>query len=251
MAHVLHHSEAVDVYLQTAPPGPSVPWREASFAVLGLEATGPDPHRGQILSLACVPVEKGRAIIGKASETIVRAGRIHQALDAILEALTGRALVAHTAAVHGGFLSAALKTEGIDLNGPMLDTSVLVGWVPLRAASEAGLSSAALDPAPGLSRVASSMGLPIHRPHQASGDALTAAQLFMALASHLDQVHPQTVGSLARLSSENRPTKSPNGGTSMATTERGEGPIRWPRRTPIQAPNLHETPSNSGMRKTD
>jgi hypothetical protein len=37
------------------------------------------------------------------------------------------------------------------------------------------------------------------------GDLQTApaAQLFMALTSHLDQVHPQSVGSLARLSSKN------------------------------------------------
>jgi DNA polymerase-3 subunit epsilon len=33
-----------------------------------------------------------------------------------------------------------------------------------------------------------------------SGDALTTAQLFLALATRLDRVEPQTVGSLARLS---------------------------------------------------
>ena len=44
------------------------------------------------------------------------------------------------------------------------------------------------------------LGLPAHRPHHADGDALTTAQLFIALATRLDAVAPQTVGSLARLS---------------------------------------------------
>ena len=199
MAVFEHHSEAADVYLRTAPPAPSVPWREAPFAVLGLETTGPYPHRDEIISLACVPVEQGRAIIGKASETIVRAGRMHQVRDAIFEALTGRVLVAHAAPLHVGFLSAALRGVGIDLKGPALDTSVLAAWVPRWGAQESERRPEAVGTSPGLSRAASSMGLPVHRPHQASGDALTAAQLFMALASHLDQVNPQTVGSLARL----------------------------------------------------
>jgi DNA polymerase-3 subunit epsilon len=204
MAAVEHHPAAVDLYLQTPPPAPSVPWREASFAVLGLEVTGSDPDRDQILSLACVPVRRGRAIIGQSSETTVDPEQMHPALDAILEALTGRVLVAHAAAVHVGFLSVALRSAGLELMGPALDTSVLAAWVPPRAGSKAQWPLA-MGASPGLAWAASSMGLPIHRPHQASGEALTAAQLFMALASHLDRAHPQTVGSLARLSSESRP----------------------------------------------
>jgi DNA polymerase III epsilon subunit-like protein len=52
----------------------------------------------------------------------------------------------------------------------------------------------------GLADAARAFGLPVHRPHVAAGDALTAAQLFLALATHLDAREPQTVGSLARLS---------------------------------------------------
>ena len=65
---------------------------------------------------------------------------------------------------------------------------------------------------PGLSEAASAFGLPVHRLHEAGGEALTTAQLFMALASKLDRVHPQSVGSLARLCSKTggcnpRPTR--------------------------------------------
>jgi hypothetical protein len=60
---------AVERYLSTASLGPCVPWREASFAVLGLELTGPDPEYDEIGRVAWVPVECGRALIGAASET--------------------------------------------------------------------------------------------------------------------------------------------------------------------------------------
>jgi DNA polymerase III epsilon subunit-like protein len=49
---------------------------------------------------------------------------------------------------------------------------------------------------PGLSGLARSLGLPVHRPHHADGDALTTAQVFIALATHLDGFRAQTLGSL-------------------------------------------------------
>ena len=191
MAILEARSKAVVGYLRAPLPAPSVPWREASYAVLGLEATGPDLHRSEIASVACVPVERGKVIIAEVSES--------QTLDAILQALTGRILVAHAAPVHIGLLSAALSIAGIRLRGPALDTAALAKWVPRRAAAEDDRPPAAVDTSPGLSMAASGMGLPVHRPHQASGDALTAAQLFIALATHLDRAGPQSVGSLARL----------------------------------------------------
>jgi DNA polymerase-3 subunit epsilon len=203
MVVIDHHAGAVEGYLRTAPPASSLPWRQASFAVLGIEASGPDPHSDQLVSVACVPVEGGKAIIGEASERTVRSGRMEDSLDRILEALTGRVLVAHGAPVHVGFLSAALNRIGVCLREPTLDTAVLADRVPRLAAAEDDRPQVAVDAAPSLPTAAAGMGLPVHRPHEASGEALTAAQLFMALASHLDQAHPQSVGSLARLCSKN------------------------------------------------
>lgn len=51
----------------------------------------------------------------------------------------------------------------------------------------------------GLSDLARSLGLPVHRPHHADCDALTTAQVFIALATHLDGFKPQTLGSLQRM----------------------------------------------------
>jgi DNA polymerase III subunit epsilon len=189
-------SEGVEGYLRTALPASSLPWRQASFAVLGLEATGPDPRRDQLVSVACVPVERGKAIIGKASEATIRPGA--EALEPIVEALTGRVLVAHGASRHTTFLSAVLEEAGLRLFGPALDTSVLAAWVPQRAPADGDGPWSPADISPGLSEAASAMGLPVHRPHEAGGEALTTAQLFMALASKLDRLHPQSVGSLAR-----------------------------------------------------
>jgi len=60
-------------------------------------------------------------------------------------------------------------------------------------ALERGVPSAAAS----LSELARSLGLPVHRPHHALGDALSTAQVFIALATHLDEFAPQTVRSLA------------------------------------------------------
>jgi DNA polymerase-3 subunit epsilon len=201
MATLERQSEVVDGYLRTAPPASSIPWRQASFAVLGLEATGPDPQRDQLVSVACVPVEGGKAIMGKASEATIPAGGV--ALEQVVKALTGRVFVAHGASRHMAFLSAALERAGVRPSGPALDTAVLAAWVPPHAPAKGNRSWSPTDISSGLSEAASAIGLPVHRPHEAGGAALTTAQLFIALASKLDRVHPQSVGTLARLSSKN------------------------------------------------
>ena len=94
-----------------------------------------------------------------------------------------------------GFLSAVFERTGLRLCGQVLDTAVLAAWVPPRAPAEGDRSWSPAEISPGLSEAASAFGLPVHRLHEAGGEALTTAQLFMALASHLDQVHPQSVGS--------------------------------------------------------
>jgi DNA polymerase-3 subunit epsilon len=62
-------------------------------------------------------------------------------------------------------------------------------------------------PPPGISlgRLANALGQPAETPHHALGDALTTAKAFVALASLLDKVQPQTVGSLLAAGAEDRP----------------------------------------------
>jgi DNA polymerase III subunit epsilon len=218
-------SPAAHAYESTPEPAPSTPWRDATFSVIDLELTGLDPVVHEIVSFATVTVTGGTVRLADARYRIVRprrmpdaaSVRIHglresdlaaapaleEVFDDLLEALTGRTLVAQVAPIEEGFLRAAFDANGLTLRNSFVDTAALALELrqrrhqrPLgRPRSE---SSGTAVSSPGLSGLARSLGLPVHRPHHADGDALTAAQVFIALATHLDAYEPQTVGSLVR-----------------------------------------------------
>ena len=214
---------AADAYRSSAPPSSDTPWREAAYAVVDLETTGLDARHDEIISFASIPIDAGRIVVGGSYTTIIRPRtmpppetiRIHglrrtdlegaptlaETLERILDALHERVLVAHVARVEKTFLAAALKTARVRLRGPVLDTAVLAKRALGAAAPPKHVQAEARSrDEPGLSRAARRFGLPVHRPHHAEGDALTTAQLFIALATLLEEGSPQTVGSLARLS---------------------------------------------------
>jgi DNA polymerase-3 subunit epsilon len=209
-------SPAARAYVEARPPDAGSSWREARFSVVDLETTGLDASTDEIISFATVTVADGRVRLDDARYELVRPRRmpdgetirIHglreadlaeapplsETLDGLLEALTGTAIVAHVAAVERGFLGAALREHGLELHNHMIDTAVLDSELRrLRREPPA-------DREPiGLSDMARGLGLPVHRPHHADGDALTTAQAFIALATHLDEFGAQTIGSLERL----------------------------------------------------
>jgi DNA polymerase III subunit epsilon len=209
-------SEAARDYRDAALPGPQTPWRELTFSVIDLETTGLDPASDEIISFAAVTVEGGTVRLGDARYELIRPTRmpdgdtirIHglrdadlaeapalsERLDVLLEALTGRAVVAHVAAVERGFLGAALSSVGLNFGNPTVDTAALD-----RELRRLRRDPPARDPI-GLSDMARGLGLPVHRPHHADGDALTTAQAFIALATHLDGFRAQTLGSLEAIS---------------------------------------------------
>jgi DNA polymerase III subunit epsilon len=196
-------------------PGPRrrTPWREARYCVVDLELSGLDPRRHEIISFGALPVADGRIQLDGAAHGLVRptkalaeaAIRVHgilaadlanapplaQALAPLLEAMSGRVLVAHHAAVERAFLGAALRSLGVRLRGPIIDTALLARlWLAERDG---------IPPVPmSLSGLAQACRLPVHSPHTAIGDALTTAQLFIATAEHLDARRPETVRRLAR-----------------------------------------------------
>jgi DNA polymerase-3 subunit epsilon len=198
-------------------PAGDAPWREVDFTVIDLETTGLDHSSDEIISFATVTVSGGRITLGDATYELVRPNRmpapdtirIHglreadlvdaptlaEVLDRLLTALAGRALVAHVAAVERGFLGSALASRGLELTNPLVDTAAL----DRERRRLRRLPPADSDPV-GLSDLARSLGLPVHRPHHADGDALTTAQAFIALATHLETFGPQTLGALAGFS---------------------------------------------------
>jgi DNA polymerase-3 subunit epsilon len=209
-------SPAVMAYRRTPPPAPTTPWRKAQFCVIDLETTGLDPEVDEIISFAtlqivggllrlndaryqlirprCMPNAETIPIHGLRSSDLIGAPTLSKALDGLLEALAGRVLVAHVASVERGFLDAALKDRAMRLSNPVVDTAALAVELLRRRGRRVA------DPI-GLSALARTLALPVHRPHHADGDALTAAQVFLALAAHLDALEPQTVGSLQRYGS--------------------------------------------------
>jgi DNA polymerase-3 subunit epsilon len=208
---------ALRAYSDTPFPSPKTPWREASFTVIDLETTGLDPARDEIISFATVTVAEGKVRVDDARYELIRPNRMPDAetirihglreadliealplpevLDRLIEPLTGRPLVAHVAAVERGFLAAALRPQGHELRNPIVDTAMLDQ--ELRRLRRA--PAAEREPI-GLSAMARELGLPVHRPHHAEGDALTTAQAFIVLATHLDRLSTQSVGSLAGIS---------------------------------------------------
>jgi DNA polymerase-3 subunit epsilon len=176
-------------------------WRSASFIVVDTETTGLDPQVDEVISFAALPVEGARIEAGELVGGLVHPRRppapqsveIHGLLAADLErappapdairplaaALAGRTPVAHAAWVERGFLNEHLVALGTSWPNRVVDTAVLFRLLWLeRGHDDPGLCS--------LAALADALGLPSHRPHVAEGDALTTAQVFLALATHLE-----------------------------------------------------------------
>jgi len=202
---------AASAYARATLDGGRTPWRLASFCVVDLELSGLDPKTDEVISFAAVPVDGGRVVVGGSVSGLIRPTRpivepsvlvhglrtadlddapeLDEAVQPLLEVMTGRILVAHEAWVERAFLSRALARQGVRFRGPVIDTFQVARVL-------AGLSGRRETPR-ALTDLVSSLGLPSHRPHVALGDALTTAQLFVALATMLDATTRETVASLA------------------------------------------------------
>jgi DNA polymerase III subunit epsilon len=190
---------------------PRASWRAARFVVLDVETTGLDARRDEIISFAALPVDQGRVMPGRAVGGLVRprhpppgsSVEIHglraadlaqappapQAFAPLIPALKGRIPVAHAAWVEQAFLRPQLRALGDRLSPRIVDTAQLWRLLCLeRGDGDPGWTA--------LSDVASALGLPAHRPHEAGGDALTTAQAFLALATHLEAHGRATVRAL-------------------------------------------------------
>ena len=201
-------------FAQAERPPDETPWREARWCALDLEMTGLDPRSEDIISVGAVPIEDGRIRLGGGLYTLVNTTRrsqtgavlvhklrvpdlanappLEEALDRVFELLAGRIPVFHTAAVERSFLERRFARRRVRLP-EVADTEALGrAWLRHRNGSAPeGIS---------LGRLAAVLGQPAETPHHALGDALTTAKAFIALASLLDTVAPQTVGSLVAAS---------------------------------------------------
>lgn len=191
-------------------PARETPWREARWCAVDLELTGLDPRRNDIIAIGAVPIEDGRVLLGEALYTLVRSERrsehaavlVHKlrradladapspedAIELLLALLCGRVPVFHTATVERSFLRPLMTRRRLRM--PDAADTEQLGRLWLR--TRGGEAPSWLS----LAQVADLLGLPAETPHHALGDALTTAKSFIALASHLDALEPQTVGTL-------------------------------------------------------
>ncbi len=197
-----------------------VPWTQARFCVLDVETTGLDPYTDEIISFGSVPVDEARVRPAGAVNFLVRPHRsidprsvkIHnirncdlqnqpyledrlQDIEAVGE---GRFLVAHSAWLDAAFLTKVVRNRSSVFRRPMIDTARLA--TRCLACPPTGRADISLEYA------STMLGLPVHAPHTALGDAMTTAQLFLALAHRLSKDKVVSVADLLSLSQ--RPTPS-------------------------------------------
>jgi DNA polymerase III epsilon subunit-like protein len=98
-------------------------------------------------------------------------------------------VVSNAAWFDKAFLARAAARRGVRWRSPMIDTSVIGRWWLFER-------DGYLPRAISLASLTRALRLPAHRPHHAIGDALTTAQAFLAIVTHLDAIRPQTAGTL-------------------------------------------------------
>jgi DNA polymerase-3 subunit epsilon len=208
---------AATAFQQSHWPAPATPWRQARWCAMDLELTGLNPRKDVIIAVGAVPIEEGLVQLGQSFYSLVRTSKrseraavlLHkllvadledapaqeQVLERVLDLLAGRVPVFHTAAVERAFLGPLFARRRVRL--PDAADTELLGRRLLRERD-----GDAPDWLP-LEKLARMLGQPGELPHHALADALATAQAFVALATHLDKMRPQTVGSLAQ--TEERP----------------------------------------------
>jgi DNA polymerase-3 subunit epsilon len=199
---------------------PSPPVRETRFLAIDLETTGLDPERDHIVAIGWVPIDDGEIVLAGAGQRLVRppipvgesatihgltdesladAPQVAEVLPELLEALSGRVLVAHHAPFDVGFLTRAhpgLSVASVDTLAVarrlLADREMPRGSFRLHAARRRH-------------------GLPSYAAHSALTDALAAAELMLAQVAELEHRlrRPATLRDLAVSSRHpRRPRKS-------------------------------------------
>jgi DNA polymerase III subunit epsilon len=185
-------------------------WRKARFIAIDVETTGLDPKRDELISFAGIPIEAGRIIAAESVHGLVRpreastggSTQIHglrdhdladapsapEALAPLAALMRGRVPVVHAQWVERTFL----RKAGCPLPRRIVDTALLWRLLSIkRGESDPGTCS--------LSTIAGALGLAAYRTHTAEGDTLTAAQVFLAMATLLEAKGHGSVRALTRV----------------------------------------------------
>lgn len=195
------------------------PWREVDYVVIDLETTGLDLKRDTIASYGAAVIEHGRIVASKNAYGLVRptstmtaesvtvhtllpselaaAPPIDDAVEKLDAMVSGHVVIAHAAWVERSFLTRAFASVGKKLRCTFIDTAVM--------ARAAGAAVAPAGYEPDLETLAEALNLPVINPHHALGDAVTTAQVFLALASRLSSDGDRTARDFVELGERKKP----------------------------------------------
>lgn len=192
-------------------------WRSVEYVALDFETTGRDPQTEEIVSAGWVVLRGAAITLATASRRLVRPSKpmpepsavihaitddeaargepIREVLAQLLDVLAGRVLIAHYAPAELGFLEwGCRRCFGGALLLPAIDTLQLGRWRLERDGQVLVRGDLRLD------ALRSRFGLPAHAMHDALGDAVATAELFLALAEYQSAGEPMPLAVLLRRS---------------------------------------------------
>jgi DNA polymerase III subunit epsilon len=193
------------------------PWREARLAALDFETTGLDLRVDHVLSIGVVAIDGGRIrfeesiyhvvkppvklppesiiVHGIRPGDVANAPPLDEVAEGLVEALENRMLVAHVAWFELALLNRFFRKRGRPSWRTAVDVVELASrLLLLERTAASGVPRRLTD-------LAARFGVPAARAHHAFGDALTTAQLFLALATRLERyglVHVQDLTAAPR-----------------------------------------------------
>ena len=193
-------------------PPDTTPVERLALLAVDLETTGLSFAHDTILSVGIVPVDGGRIDLGRArrwlvahhdpGEAVTVHGLTHDDLEEgrplaevladLRDALAGRVMVAHHAPFETGFLRAAWREVGEE---PPLLPAVCTLRLQRRVLAGAGVH----EPPRGALRLwqaRARFGLPAVRAHDALGDALASAELYLAQVAELGEGRSLVLGDI-------------------------------------------------------
>ena len=184
---------------------PSVPLDRLSITVVDTETTGLDPDRGdEVVAIGAVRIINGRILRQESFDSFVRPKReiseaaraihgisgdmlraeppIEEVLPRLKKFVEDTVIVGHNVAFDMRFFAAVQKSSGVGFSNTVLDT-LLLDYV---------LSPNQEDKS--LEAIAGRLGLQVTGRHTALGDALSTAEIFLALIPLLAEHGIRTLG---------------------------------------------------------
>lgn len=175
-------------------------WRDDELWVVDLETTGLNLRSDKIISYGAIPIYHGRILMARATYGLVHiaeavpapsacihgirtqdlaaAPPIKDAVAQLHTLIGDRPIIAHCAVIERTLLRRAYRGCGHRLTNRFIDTAPLAARALGVSITEGAIS---------LEYAATKIGVPVHTPHHALGDAVTTANLFLALANRLEQ----------------------------------------------------------------